>query len=52
MVNLDMREDEVIPTLDGNFEVIQLGDNPIRSMNIGSRLHYEVKKHDDQMSSG
>lgn len=43
MVNLDVREDEVRPIPNGDFEVVQLDDNPIKTVKIGSKLHSEVK---------
>lgn len=41
--NLVARNDKVRPTLDGEFESVQLGDNPTRSMKIGSNLIMDVR---------
>lgn len=43
MFDLDTHEDEVRPVPDGEFESIQLDDNPSRLVKIGFRLPLEVR---------
>lgn len=43
MVDLGMREDQVIPILDIDFEVVRLDDNPIWSAKIGFGFPFEVR---------
>lgn len=41
--DLDTHEDEVRLVLDGEFEAVQLRDNPAKLVKIGVELHLEVK---------
>lgn len=43
VLDLDERGDQVRPVLDGDFEFVQLGDNPTRSEKINVGLPLEVR---------
>lgn len=41
--DLDAREDEIRPITNGDFDSIQLGEHPTRSVKVGVRLSLEVR---------
>lgn len=43
MFDIDSREDDVRPMLDGEFEGIHLGEDPIMLVKVGASLPLEVK---------
>lgn len=50
--DLDVCEDKVRPVPEGDFEVVLLDDNPLRSVKIGFGLPLWGKVHINQMSPG